>query len=77
MKSIDTIIDEVFLGTIKAGYGTEDMLKDCMREMAYQVIDRCAEVAETKNEGTVSQYGYEDYWIVDKDSILKVKQEIL
>lgn len=47
------------------------------KEYASQAIDEAAEKAECKNEGTYGGDGESmDYYVVDKQSILKVKNEL-
>ena len=58
-------------------YHNREVLKLAIKEIINAVIDECAEEAETKSQNEFSDdIGNYEIQVVDKESILKIKQEI-
>lgn len=47
-----------------------------LKQAMTDTVDRCVEVVDIKDDGSIGLEGYTENYIVDRQSILKVKQEI-
>lgn len=69
MRTIEEINTKIMqLGIMRQG----DKIPDVLREWANEIVDCCAENADLK----IVNRGWDDYHVVDRDTILQVKKLI-
>lgn len=76
MKPLQEIVDQIIRGVIMHKSMGDEQVKQVLKEWADSIVEECAGSADTKKEYRegLDSGGYVN--VVDKDSILRVKDSI-